>query len=230
MAIIVSIPSPVEIDIVSTYIPEIAIVSMLVPNISIQAVVVTVVSTSVEPIRMVASLVVPTVPSRIAKEIIVVIQHGSASPIAAPRAPSPSATPSASALQRTERDASAKSNNSSSGDIPSGISRDYVRSAVDRSWIVLGNVHCLRICGFDHDRLGRLLNDRDLRTRLEVSCRLSLMAQGLDGCHYLRLLVVIGLPERARPVQVIRHVAQHGRKRRKSLHTWIPRLIVHSLH
>jgi len=54
MAIIVSIPSPVEIDIVSTYIPEIAIVSMLVPNISIQAVVVTVVSTSVEPIRMVA--------------------------------------------------------------------------------------------------------------------------------------------------------------------------------
>jgi len=61
-----------------------------------------------------------------------------------------------------------------------------------------------------------------LRSGLQISSCLCPVAQHLHRLHHVLGLVVVGIPEVGRPLQVPSHLSQHLRKRCQRLHAWVP--------
>src|SRR5215471_3256039 len=101
---------------------------------------------------------VAPVPGGVSVEIVVVVNDRSTMPVASPCSPSPTSA----ARQSAEGNSRAEPDNSSCGDITCTVPGSDVRIAVNRCWIVLGNVHDLRIRGLNHDGLRRLVHDFNL--------------------------------------------------------------------
>src|SRR5262245_58611709 len=163
----------VAVELVSAYVP-------------VELVVITVrVVPAVIAIGMVSSGVA-TVPSRIAVEGVVVVQHRAAGPVASPRTPSPSAT-----RERTNCDAGTEGERTREGDVSRCVTRRHIRVTVNDGGVVLRDVDDLRVPWFNDNRLRALLHDCHLRCRFQVPGSLRLRAQGLNSGHHFGLLVVV---------------------------------------
>jgi hypothetical protein len=101
------------------------------------------------------------------------------------------------------------------------------RASVDHPRIVGGNVDDIGRGGLNDD-CGILRVDCLLRSGFKVASLFCPLAHHLDGIHHILLLVVIGVPERGGPREILVHVAKNGRKCGERLNAGVPRLLVHS--
>src|SRR3974390_1510100 len=161
---------------------------------------------------VVAAVVITAVPAGVSVVRAAVIDHGRAMPAAVPAAVPPTAA--ATAHHGSHGNAGAEANDASSRYVAGGISGSYITGndigiAVDHCGVVLRNVHNLWIGGLNDNGLRRLLDHGDLRAGLESTLCFRLCAKRLNGCHHFRLLVVISLPERGSPGEILGHVVEH---------------------
>src|SRR5262245_25864038 len=178
----------IDVDGISTHVA----VELVSAHVSVELVAV-VIAVRVIPAVVAIGMVpsgVATVPSRIAVEGGVVVQHCAAGPIASPRRPSPSAT-----SERTNRHSGAERERTRKGDISRCVAGRHVRVAVNDSGVVLRNVDDLRVGRFNDNRLRALLHDRHLRRRFQVPASLRLRTQGLNRGHHRTLLGVVRLSQ-----------------------------------
>src|SRR5580704_5238902 len=121
--------------------------------------------------------VVPAVPGSVPIIRSAMVVRAAAVPVAVPTAIAPAAA--ASAHHRANCHPGAKGKQAGSDYIGSGVVGNNVWRAVNHGWVVLRNIHNLRIGRLNNDGLRRLLHHGDLRPRLEIAGRLRLLAQGL---------------------------------------------------
>src|SRR5262245_45164195 len=121
---------------------------------------------------------VATVPSRIAVEGVVVVQHRAAGPVASPRPPSPAAT-----RERTNCYAGTEGERTREGDVSRCVTRRHVRVTVNDGGVVLRNVDDLRVRWFNDNRLRALLHDCHLRCRFQVPGSLPLRTPAANPNH-----------------------------------------------
>ncbi len=149
-------------------------------------------------------------------------------PVAVPVAVAPSAT--TVAHHRADCDSRSEGEQAGRDCSCRAVPRRLNRGSVNNRRVVLRHIHNLRICRLNHDRLRRLLHDRNLRARLQIARGLRLRAQSLDRSHHVGSLQVIRLSQGRGPAKVLREIIQDRRKLRKRLHARVPRLAINCLH
>lgn len=97
--------------------------------------------------------------------------------------------------------------------------------AVDHSGIVDGHVNNLRPRGLNDDAL-ILIGHGLLRRGAEIPRSLRFLPHELDCVQHIRLLILIGVAECARPVEVLVHIGKHGRELRERFHAGVPIFLV----
>ena len=145
-------------------------------------------------------------------------------------APTPSATPVTPAPAPTTPQADA--------DAKSEADRHAAPEDSRRRSPVKARIHCHRIAPYrpgvvcrhvHHFRIGRsdgdgviLLGHHLLRSAAQVAGALCLVAHALHGVHHILRLVIVGVAQIGRPLDVLVHLRQHGREGAKGLHAGIP--------
>lgn len=97
--------------------------------------------------------------------------------------------------------------------------------AVDHRGIVDGHVNNLRPRGLNDDAL-ILIGHGLLRRGAEIPRGLRFLPHELDCVQHIGLLILIGVAECARPVEVLVHVGKHGRELRERFHAGVPIFLV----
>src|SRR5271168_4532960 len=147
-----------------------------------------IVRTTVGPISAPAGAIVAAMPGIVAVVGRAMVNRSAAVPIALPTAISPAAA--TAAHHRSNCQSNAEGKHTCGHQISGAIAGNDIGSAVDNGWIVLRDIDNLGVGWLDNDGLRRLLDNGDLRTRVQIAGGLGLRAQGLDRGHDVSLLVV----------------------------------------
>src|SRR5579884_2953128 len=97
------------------------------------------------------------------------------------------------------------------------------RRSINDPWIVDRHVYDIRICWFDLN-IAIVFSHSLLGSVCQGACLLRALAHTLHGVHHVLRLVVIRVAQVCRPLHVVVHLFEHGRKRSQSLHAWVPGL------
>src|SRR5271163_4534681 len=121
------------------------------------------------------------------------INRGAAVPIAIPTAISPAAA--TTAHHRSHCHSNAEGKHTRGYQVSGAIAGNDIGSAVNHGWVVLWDIDNLGVGWLNDDGLRRLLDNGDLRTRVQIAGGLGFRAQGLDRRHDVGLLVVVILTQ-----------------------------------
>ena len=100
----------------------------------------------------------------------------------------------------------------------------WERRSIDRPGVIHRNVDHRRI-GWRNRNRAAIGGHHLLRRAAQLTCGLCLLAHRLHCIHHVLWLIVVGIAQVGRPLNVLVQLREHGRKRRKRLHARVPVLV-----
>src|SRR5580698_9919761 len=150
--------------------------------------------------------------------------HAPAMPSPAPRCPGTNRNP----IAKTDPETEAHADKQSRGRRVVISGPGYNCRSIDHPRVVDRHIHNFWI-GWRNRNIAAIVAHRQLRRTLQLAGLLGTLAHLLHGIHHVLRLVVIGIPQIGRPLQVTIHLRKYRREGRQRLHARIPLLGVRSV-